>query len=146
VRRTSPLNRGPDRKQLKDGVFAGGTRRALSKDMLATVRLMHAHYDEQHLAKVIEQMREMGSPTLRAIETDHYEIALLEGCHRARAAAALGLPVRLEILDLGSYDCDALLDTLRIGLDCDNQTLRDLSRQYPLRSDDPEYLEVEVES
>ena len=75
----------------------------------ATVVIMrHSYYDADHLAEVVEEMRTMGAPTLRAVEIDG-EIYLLEGCHRVRAAVELGLPVTLEMLE---YDPETDGDTL----------------------------------
>ncbi len=51
--------------------------------------------EPEKLAKVIEQMKELGSPTVRAVwEGDHWKA--IEGSHRIAAAEKLGLPVKIQ--------------------------------------------------
>ena len=64
-----------------------------------SVVLLHAHFDQEHLVAVTDEMRRLGPPTLRAIEAGDNCAYLLEGCHRARAAKALGLPITIEWVD-----------------------------------------------
>jgi hypothetical protein len=62
--------------------------------MQTTLVLLHAHYDVAHLAQVTEDMSSLGSPELLGVVEEDC-IYLLEGCHRARAAVALGLVIRV---------------------------------------------------
>jgi hypothetical protein len=51
----------------------------------------------EHLARVREEMRRLGPPTVRAvIFEDHY--FALEGAHRIEAARLLRLPINVQIL------------------------------------------------
>ena len=60
------------------------------------VILLHEHYDDGHLAQVIEEMRSLGAPRIRAAWVECYGAwVALEGCHRLRAAHALGLSPEL---------------------------------------------------
>jgi hypothetical protein len=61
-----------------------------------------------HQAKVLEEMRVLGSPTIRAIETAHGLIAL-EGGHRLAAAEELGLTPEIEIIE-GEIPADILAE------------------------------------
>lgn len=64
------------------------------------ILLPHNHFDADHLKAVIDEMRVLGAPTIKAVNTTGMWGAwvALEGCHRIRAAAALGLtPVIEEI-------------------------------------------------
>lgn len=71
------------------------------------VILLHDHYDDAHLAAVIEEMRSLGAPTIRAIWDEAYgNWVALEGCHRIRAAKALGLIPKIEEVE---YDEDKTL-------------------------------------
>ena len=63
------------------------------------ISLMHRHYDESHLVKVTEQMKTMGAPKLRCVWSEvHGMWMAVEGCHRLRAAKALGLEP--QIIDI----------------------------------------------
>lgn len=54
--------------------------------------LYHNHYDADHLAAVQSEMEALGAPTVQAIWLEAYGAWMaLEGCHRLRAAQALGL-------------------------------------------------------
>lgn len=62
-----------------------------------TIVLLHSDYDKDHLAKVTAEMRELGAPTIKAIWSECHGIWFaLEGCHRLRAAEALGLAPQIE--------------------------------------------------
>jgi hypothetical protein len=64
------------------------------------VALLHRHYNEDHLASVIEEMRTLGSPTIKAVWMETWQMwVALEGCHRLRAAEALGLMPQIEEMD-----------------------------------------------
>ncbi|HQU16636.1 MAG TPA: hypothetical protein PLO69_11115 [Gammaproteobacteria bacterium] len=55
--------------------------------------------DVDHLAHVTEQMRALGSPTIRAIRDEAQGVIVaLEGSHRLAAAKALGLTPRFVML------------------------------------------------
>ena len=75
---------------------------------MAIVNLLHAHFDADHLEAVKAEMAKRGSPVIRALDVAG-DLFAFEGSHRLRAAEALGLPVRLEMLD---YDGTVNLDTL----------------------------------
>jgi len=67
--------------------------------------------DQDHLARVTADMRALGAPTLRVVDCgDHY--MTLEGHHRIAAAAALGLPVDLQVIDQ-----DEIIDPEAYGID-----------------------------
>lgn len=80
------------------------------------IRVVHAHYRQDHLDRVVAQMRDMGAPVIRAAwdPTNEHWVAV-EGCHRVRAAKVLGLiptiveipadDTRVSAIDTGS-DCD----------------------------------------
>lgn len=56
------------------------------------INLLHKHYNEQHLAEVVNEMKRLGTPTIRAIWSETYgEWMAIEGCHRLRAAQQLGI-------------------------------------------------------
>ena len=63
------------------------------------IALVHSHYDQEKLEKVIEQMKELGAPKIHAVCMGCYgHWAALEGCHRIRAAKELGLtPEIIEV-------------------------------------------------
>lgn len=63
------------------------------------IALVHKHYDESHLEEVKSEMIKLGAPKIRAVWMEalgHY--AAIEGCHRIRAAKALGMiPEIIEV-------------------------------------------------
>ena len=64
------------------------------------VALVHSHYSEQHLQEVISEMRTLGAPAIHAVWMECYgHWAALEGCHRIRAAKALGLTPKIIEVD-----------------------------------------------
>lgn len=73
--------------------------------MSKPVVLVHASFDADHLDCVINQMRDLGSPTLRAVDNGSY-YSLLEGCHRTRAAKELNIPINLVIVTNAYNICD----------------------------------------
>jgi hypothetical protein len=79
-------------------VFIGQGKKPERMDRM-TVVLVHDHYDAEHLESVKNEMLTMGAPVIKAVWMDCYgHYAALEGCHRIRAAATLGLnPVIEEI-------------------------------------------------
>lgn len=54
--------------------------------------------ETDHLKKVVEDMRSMGAPKLRAVETCHGLVAI-EGSHRLAAAYELGLDPKITIIE-----------------------------------------------
>jgi len=98
------------------------------------IYLVHDHYDEEHLAEVKAEMEALGAPTVRVIDMGEGIYAALEGCHRLRAAAALGITPDLNVLD---YDAVAELDVTdpALGLDLDNpgMTVADLVSDFNRR-------------
>ena len=84
------------------------------------IALVHDHYSEEHLAEVIEEMKKLGAPKIRAVWMECYDHwAALEGCHRIRAAKELGLTP--EIIELDYDDiADIDLRDKTLGLDLDN--------------------------
>jgi len=76
--------------------------------------LPHTEFDQAKLDAVISEMQVLGAPTIKAVDCGEYFVAL-EGSHRIRAAAALGLSVEIEEVEYseetttdeivpGSYD------------------------------------------
>lgn len=56
------------------------------------IALYHKHYNEQHLETVKQEMQTLGAPVIRCIWSECYEMWMaVEGCHRIRAAKALGI-------------------------------------------------------
>lgn len=98
------------------------------------IYLVHDHYDEEHLAEVKADMLALGAPTVRVIDMGEGIYAAIEGCHRLRAAAALGITPDLNVLD---YDAVADLDVTdpALGLDLDNpgMTIADLVSDFNRR-------------
>ena len=82
------------------------------------IALAHNHYDEQHLADVQAEMTRLGAPTIKAVWMPCYDMwAALEGCHRIRAAHALGLTPVIEEVE---YSDEIDLTNPELGLDMDN--------------------------
>lgn len=79
--------------------------------MTIILRSIHPTNPDQ-LTRVVEAMRVLGSPTIRAVCIDG-EHMTIEGTHRIEAATLLGIPIQLvqvppdEIIDVGAMDiCD----------------------------------------
>lgn len=68
------------------------------------ITAMHAT-DEAHLADVMESMRMLGAPVIRAAETA-YGLVAIEGCHRLEAAYRLGLTPAIKIIENGEIIAD----------------------------------------
>ena len=98
------------------------------------IYLVHDHYDKNHLEEVKTEMLKLGAPTIRVIDMGEGLFAAIEGCHRLRAAAALGIIPDLNVLD---YDAVADLDVTdpALGLDLDNpgMTVADLVSDFNRR-------------
>lgn len=63
------------------------------------IALVHKHYNEAHLEAVKAEMIELGAPKIRAVWMESLgHFAAIEGCHRIRAAKALGMtPEIIEV-------------------------------------------------
>lgn len=91
------------------------------------VILLHSHFNADHLAKVKAEMRQLGAPSIHAVKDEAYGAWIaLEGCHRLRAAQALGLipnmievPWSAESVDDVVPQCD-LDDNVTVEQLCDN--------------------------
>ena len=71
------------------------------------IALVHNHYDKEHLAAVIEEMKVIGAPVIKAVWMEVYNHwAALEGCHRIRAAKALGLTPEIDEVEYSDDPCD----------------------------------------
>ncbi len=80
------------------------------------VILAHNHYQADRLAEVVEQMKTLGAPVVKAVWLEAYGAwVALEGCHRLRAAAAAGITPEINAVE---YDADINLQDL--GLDYDD--------------------------
>lgn len=61
------------------------------------IALLHKHYDADKLATVVAEMQTLGTPTIKAVWMPNWDMwVALEGCHRLRAAHALGLTPEIE--------------------------------------------------
>lgn len=64
------------------------------------IALIHTEYRVSHLDRVVEQMKELGPPEIRAVWCEDRGFwAALEGCHRTRAADMLGLTPIIKPID-----------------------------------------------
>lgn len=64
------------------------------------IALIHTEYRASHLDKVVEQMKELGPPVIRAVWCEDRGFwAALEGCHRTRAADMLGLTPTIKPIE-----------------------------------------------
>ena len=63
------------------------------------ITLLHNHYNEMHLEKVMEEMQTLGAPEIRCIWAEQYGMWMaIEGCHRLLAAEALGIrPIVIDV-------------------------------------------------
>ena len=72
--------------------------------MTMALDAMHG-LDAKHLRKVIEAMRTLGAPAIRAIDVGDRLLAI-EGTHRLEAAARLGLTPIIEVVETVPSDSD----------------------------------------
>lgn len=77
------------------------------------IALVHTHFDAAHLERVKAEMLNLGAPVIKAVWMECYGVwAALEGCHRIRAALALGLTPEIEEIEysdeitLAELGCD----------------------------------------
>lgn len=96
-----------------------------AKEIKMQVALLHNHFDPEHLEAVKAEMQALGAPTIKAVWMECYGVwAALEGCHRLRAAHALGLTPEIEDVEysdetLESLGCDAK-DGVTVAEVCDD--------------------------
>jgi ParB-like nuclease domain. len=87
------------------------------------INLAHKHFDEKHLAEVIEEMKKLGAPTIKVVDMGDDDFQALEGSHRIRAAKELGLTPELEIIDYNDprtpQEITDLDDNMPIASFCD---------------------------
>jgi hypothetical protein len=87
------------------------------------IALVHTHYSQKHLKEVKDETQVMGSPTIKAVWLECYCMwAALEGCHRIRAAADLGLPITIQEYEYSDVEALQVMDP-NLGLDIDNNEL-----------------------
>jgi hypothetical protein len=72
----------------------------------------------KHLEEIKEEMKELGSPTIRMVDRDKYLVAI-EGSHRLNAARDLKMPVKVKLVDpegfTQNHDFDELPEKIRVG-------------------------------
>ena len=74
----------------------------------------HNHFDAKHLAAVVEDMRVLGTPTIKCFDLGFDGLLqAVEGTHRIRACEILGVTPNLVFLDPETTIEDA-------GIDFDN--------------------------
>jgi len=95
--------------------------------------LPHNHFDAQHLAAVESKMRTLGAPTIKAVWMDAHDAwVAIEGSHRLRAAAALGItPIIDEVEWSDTVTTDEVVpgqyaDTWTIEQICDGAHANDM--------------------
>ena len=73
------------------------------------IALVHRHYDPDKLQRVIAEMRILGTPKIHAVWEEcfgHWQA--LEGCHRIRAAAELGLTPEIVEVEYSEDMCSTI--------------------------------------
>jgi len=81
------------------------------------VILFHNHFDVEHLDEVKAEMNTLGAPTIKAVWMDCWDSwVALEGCHRLRAAHALGITPEIEAVE---YSTETMLSDLGIDAEDD---------------------------
>ena len=84
------------------------------------IALVHEHFDQAHLEKVKAEMLVLGAPVIRAVWMEVYGVwAALEGCHRIRSAAELGLVPVIEEVEYSDETVTLGDDEWMISLICD---------------------------
>lgn len=63
------------------------------------IALAHNNFDSAHLISVMSEMQKLGAPTIRVYHVDNDLYQAIEGCHRLRAAAALGITPDFDFCD-----------------------------------------------
>lgn len=89
------------------------------------IALVHSHYDADHLATVKAEMAVRGAPVIKAVWMEcHGHWAALEGCHRIRAAAELGLT---PLIDEIEYSDEVTLADIGCDDSGDGYTVADIA-------------------
>lgn len=70
------------------------------------VALAHNHFDMTKLVNVMSEMQKLGAPTIRVYHFDGDLYQAVEGCHRLRAAAALGITPEFDYIDADDLRSD----------------------------------------
>lgn len=84
------------------------------------IAIPHKHYDIEHLAAVAAEMAVMGAPSIRAVWLECHGIwAAIEGCHRLRAAAAMGMAPEIISVEYSDEEAPGAQDGLSIAEICD---------------------------
>jgi len=88
---------------------------------MISIVLVHNHYDADHLETVKAQMQELGAPKIRCFFDEANDVWFaVEGCHRLRAAHALGLtPIIEDISDDDSLTYQVDGEDVTVELDSD---------------------------
>lgn len=73
---------------------------------MISIAILHKNFSPSHLETVKAEMGDLGAPQIKCIWSDAYGVWLAtEGCHRLRAAKALGLsPVIVDVSDEESIE------------------------------------------
>lgn len=73
------------------------------------IALVHEHYDGIKLEAVKAEMLTLGAPTIKAVWVECYgRWQALEGCHRIRAAKALGLVPEIEEVEYSDATAESV--------------------------------------
>jgi len=84
------------------------------------IALVHEHFDTDHLEAVKSEMQTLGAPVIRAVWMECYGVwAALEGCHRIRAAAQLGLVPVIDEVEYSDESIDLGGDEWQVSVICD---------------------------
>lgn len=75
-----------------------------------TVALFYNYYDEEKLEYVKEDMKIMGRPEIKVIETEEGDYIALEGTHRLRAAKELGITPKFKVVKYDKVENKKILD------------------------------------
>jgi len=88
---------------------------------MLSIVLYHDHYSKDHLEHVKGIMAKRGAPTIRAFFDESNGIWFaVEGCHRLRAAAALGItPTIKDISEQKTLTYQVDGDNVRVRLNSD---------------------------
>jgi hypothetical protein len=87
------------------------------------VALAHNHFDTTHLIEVMEEMKKLGAPTIRVFNVDGDVYQAIEGCHRLRAAAALGITPDFDYCDADDLRSEHEGLDYEDGSECDQDAI-----------------------
>ena len=89
------------------------------------IALIHSEFSADHLAAVVESMKALGAPVIKAVWMEAFgHFAALEGCHRIRAAAELGLTPIIEEIE---YSEETTTADLGLDFGGDSWTVAELA-------------------